>query len=284
MIAKTGIFPVLADFTVKVVIKRMACAMKYFFESIKNIPFWRVILAAVLLFCMAYGSYSALAVYGQPSIQETILIGLNNVTTMLFYVILLLVVSDFGFKNNRPAAKTSHKKYGNALVFALIVCLVFETIYIVSCFLILLLTGGSIKFADMFTDITLNGLEWMSPTPAMVISIFLFFLRFVFLTCLVTAINSRSRKAPYGYAAGFAVCLIDAIAYYHFGLSDPIGVFPFEHSFLESALRLTRDMPLDIIISVLYWFALIATAGFIYDTGIRKNPDKEVRLHESHHF
>jgi len=257
--------------------------MRVFFKNIKNIPLWRVILAVALLFCMAYGSYDNLAVYGQPSIQETILVGLDNVTTMLFYVILMLIVFDFGFKNSRPAAETRQNKYGNALVFALIVCLVFEAIYIVSCFIILLITGGSINFADTFTDITLNGLEWMSPTLAMAISIFLFYLRFVFLTCLVTAINSRSRKAPYGYAAGLAVCLADAIGYFHFSLFDPIGVFPFEHSFLESALRLTRDVPLDIIISVIYWLALIAAAGLIYDAGIRKKTDKEARLNESHH-
>lgn len=237
--------------------------MKRSLEYFKNIPLWRVITAAVLLLGLSFQAYDSLAAsFGHPSFQETILIRLNDVTTFSFYFILLLLIGDLGF-NKDAAAKKENGFFRNISYIALL-CVLFIATYIVFCLLTSLLKGGSVYFSDEWKGIQLFGMEWLSPSLATAASLLLFFLRLVFLACLVYIVNNRAKKTPFGYIGGFAVCLLDGIVYFCFTHGNVIGVFPFEHSYLESVFRITFEPVLDAVISVSYWLALIAAAGLIY--------------------
>ena len=240
--------------------------MKYCFESLKKVPVWRLVLAAVWLLSLTLDSYNALARSTPPSLQGMVLNRLDNVTTLTFFFILLLLVTDLGFAKEGAniAAKPS---YWRQVAYAAFLSLLIIGVYMVFSLFLMLFIGGSISFSNEWNGIEPFGFAEALPWLAMLTVILLFFLRIVFIICLVTAVNSRCRKIPYGFMAGFAVCLIDAIVYFHFRLETAVGVFPFEHNNLESVSRLTPNMAVNIIISVVYWLILIGAAGLVYRSG-----------------
>ena len=239
--------------------------MKYCFESLKRVPVWRLIVAAVWLLGMS------LEVYGRgsnpPSFQEMVLSKLNDVTVFSFFFILLLIITDLGFNKEDNDAKSEVPSFLRQMAYAAFLSMLIIVLYIIFSLAIMLIIGGSVSFSNVWNRIDPFGFEWASPTLAMLIIIPLFFLRLVFLICLVSAVNSRSKKIPYGYAVGFAVCLINAIVYFQFMQSTAGGIFPFEHAYLESVFALSPSILLNIFISVLYWLLFIAAAGLIYRSG-----------------
>lgn len=239
--------------------------MKYCIESLKKVPVWRLIFAAVWLLGMALAAYNGLSYNATPSFQEIVLLRLNDITTYSFFFILLLLIADLGFDREDCGANTVKKpSFWHQMAYAAFVSALIIVVYIIFSLFFMLVIGGNISFYNEWNSIEPFGFEWASPLLAMLIVIPLFFLRLVFLICLVSAVNSRCRQIPYGYAAGFAVCLIDGIIYFHFRLDTAVGIFPFEHAYLESVFGLTNNMPLNFILSVLYWLLLLGAASLIY--------------------
>ena len=246
--------------------------MKYCFESLKKVPVWRLVLAAVWLLSLSLSAYNALARSTLPSLQGMVIFQLNDVTTLTFFFILLLLVTGLGF-TKEGANITGKPSYWRQMAYAAFISLLIIVVYMIFSLFFMLFIGGSISLSNEWNGIEPFGFAEASPWLAMLAVILLFFLRIVFIICLVTAVNSRCRKIPYGYTAGFAVCLIDAIAYFHFCLDTAVGVFPFEHNNLESVSRLTPNMAVNIMISVIYWLLLIGAAGLVYRSGKLKGAD-----------
>lgn len=99
---------------------------------------------------------------------------------------------------------------------------------------------------------------------AALITVLLFFLRFLFMTFLIFLINSICKKMPYGFIGGLAVCLIDRVVYIDFIIIKPLRIFPADYSYIESSLRLTPNAALNVALCVLYWGVLIAAACLVY--------------------
>lgn len=246
--------------------------MKYCIESLKKVPVWRLVLAAVWLLGQSLEYYNALAHRAPPSLQEMMVSKLDNVTTLNFFFIVLLLVPELGFA--KEGADIAEKpSFWRQMAYAAFLSLLIIVVYMILSLFLMLFIGGSVSLSNKWNSMEPFGFAGTPPWLAMLTAILLFFLRIVFIICLISAVNSRCRKIPYGFAAGFAVCLIDAIAYFHFCLETAVGVFPFEHNFIEAVFRLTSNMAANIMISVIYWLILIGAAGLVYRSGKLKGVD-----------
>jgi len=236
--------------------------MKYGFGYIMRMPLWKLLFAAIWILGVSINAYNGLSGGNPPSFQEMMLYRLNDVTAFVFFFILLLLIADKGFKKADDGVTNS--SFWRHIVDAVSLSLIMIILYMIFSLIVMLVIGGTVSFEDTWRRIEPYGFEWSSPTLAVLIITPLFFLRLVFLICLVAAVNGRCRKTPFGYAAGFAVCLISAFVYFQFHMQSAWGIFFFEHAYLESIFALTPNAALDIAISVLYWLLLIGITALIY--------------------
>lgn len=250
--------------------------MRYILKYLKAIPLWRLILAAVLLFGIAVQSHFVQSFWGvQPSFQEFIYENLENSRRLFF--ILLLLVADFGFKHKSHTTSDMQKdSFLSHLGFASLLCISFILLFVILSAVVLTLKGGYLNFVNEWHTVQFSGPEGISPTTAMILSLILFFLRFVFLTRVVFTINSRCRKIAFGYVGGLALFALDGAAG-SILYAYPIGIFPVEHTYLEFVLRRTSNVPLNIFISAMYWIVLIVALSLIYTLLNRQNKHRAER-------
>lgn len=250
-----------------------------FMQTLKRISIWRWLLLVLILFGLSIEFiYSANdLMMGNPSYQELVFSQMGNPTTFICYVLFLLLAADFGFlRGGGEIAQGKTKRLVRSLGFAAAICGMFIALILVVSLLAMLLKSGSLNFSDEWSVEPLFGLEWVSPTLAALITLLLFFLRFLFMAFLIFVINSVCKKMPYGFIGGLAVCLIDGVVYINFGVIKPLGIFPVDYSYIESSLRLTPSAAFDIALCVLYWGALIASVWLVCRLIHRgRKPEKE---------
>ncbi len=210
---------------------------------------------------------------GQPSFQEMTINGFDRIVVLSQYLIILLIVADFGFRKPETP-DTTQDTFARSLAYLAFVCLLYVMLTMALHLLVLLIKHGQIITKDVWNALTLNGLEWVSPSFAMCLSILLFFLRFLFISAVIYAVNKRCKKTPYGYLAGIALYMLEVIVYYNFAPYESTGILPFEHARLEYALNLTTIPALDITISVAYWGVLIAAVWLIDHVASKLNRSK----------
>ncbi len=236
--------------------------MKYIVANLKQVPPWRLIAAAVLLFGFSLESNTYLSYMGgPPSFQEMAVNSFDRIVVFSQYLIFLLVVADFGFRESENAK--AQGSFVRGLGYLAFICLLFVLITMVFHLLVLLIKYGTIAANELWNAMALNGLAWVSPSLAMCLSVLYFFLRFLFVAAVIYAVNNRCTKIPYGFAVGIALFMLEMIVYYNLGPFEPTGILPFEHAYLAYALKLTAIPALDIIISAAYWGVLITAVGLI---------------------
>lgn len=262
--------------------------MKDILYRLKHVRLWRWILASAFLLGLAFDAYSVLSNSGtKPNFYEMLLKQTNDVSTLILYFIFLLIIFDIGYDASLPDTEASHRIVYDFFYIYFLTFLFLLLIIIINIFA-LLLKSGSINFSNSWAaaqslinngvDIPALEVTSLSPISAAAISFLLFFLRFGFINAIVFVINRNCKKRPWGYTGGMVICLTDAVAYFTFNMVKPTGVFPFEHSFIGSALKLTSSIALNIIISVLYWIVLTVLAGSIlYLSGKQKKLRTAVR-------
>lgn len=233
-------------------------------QTLKNISIWRWLLLIIILFGLSIESiyYTNDLIMGNLSYQELVFSHLSEPTTFLFYIFFLLLAADFGFSRGGESAQ-GKAKLGKSLGCSAAICGVFIALILAVSLLSMLLYTGFLSFNEEWSFEPLFGLEWVSPSLAALITVPLFFLRFLFMTFLIFVINSACKKMPYGFIGGLAICLIDGVVYVDFCILKPLGIFPVDYSYIESSLRLTPSAALDIALCVLYWGALIAAACLV---------------------
>ncbi len=237
--------------------------MKYIYENLKQVPPWRLIIAAVLLFGISLESNTFLSYSGgQPTFQEMAVNSFNRIVVFSQYLIFLLIVADFGFKKHDDA-NTARGSFVRGIAYLAFVCLLFVIITMAFNLLVLLIKCGAIATTDIWNAMAQSSLTWISPSLAMGISALFFYLRFLFVAILIYTVNQRCTKIPYGFAAGLAFFMFEMIVCFSLGPFEPTGLFPFEHAYLEYALNLTAIPALDITISIAYWGVLILIVRFI---------------------
>lgn len=253
--------------------------MNYFLFKIKKISLWRFLFAGFFLLGMSLELYMSMSFSGgYPSVQEMVLFRLDVITPLLLYSVFLILVADIGIDcKDNVIAKLRKSHFIRNLGLISFLCLAFIVSIILFNTFAMLLKGRVINLSNEWRALIFYGPKEILPSAAMGLSILFTFLRLVFIAVVVFAINSRCRKLPFGYMGGFAVCLLDAIAHFHLDIQG-LGIFPFEHSSLEFALRGTNNLLLNILISVLYWIILIATVGLIYNYA---NKHKKIRKEDS---
>lgn len=233
--------------------------MKNVSMHLKQVPAWRWIIAAVFLFGFSLEGNTFLSYTGgQPTYQEMSVNSFNRVVVFSQYMILLLIIADFGFKEAKGT-----KSFTRGLAYLALLCLLYIVIIMAFHLLVMLIKHGAIDTRDSWSTMQIRGIEWITPLLAMGLSVLLFWLRFVFISAVVYAVNRRCAKTPYGFAAGIALCLFDIIVYYNFGPYEPMCIFPFEHANLEFTLRMTPYPALNIAISAAYWGVLIAAVSIL---------------------
>ena len=236
-------------------------------QILRKISIWRWLLLILILFGMSIQSIYCTndLMMGNLSYQELIFSHMGNLTTFLCYVFFLLLAADFGFtRGSVENVQGNTKRLRRSLGLSAAICGVYIALILVVSLLALLLKSGSLNFSNEWSFEPLLGLEWVSPSLAALITLLLFFLRFLFMTFLIFVINSKCNKMPYGFIGGLAVCLIDGVVYVSFNILKPLGILLVDYSYIESSLRLTPNAALDIALCVLYWGALIMAACLVY--------------------
>ena len=248
-------------------------------QTLKRISIWRWLLLGLILYGISFESIYITndLMMGNPSFQELVFSQMADPITFRYYIIFLLLVADFGFtRGGSELAQGKARRPGRSLRFAAAICGIFVAFILIVSLLAMLLRCGSLNFGDEWSAKPLFGLEWVSPSLAALITVPLFFLRFLFLAFLIFVINSACKKMPYGFIGGLAVCLTDGVVYNDFNIMKPLGFLPVDYSYIESSLRLTPSVELDIALCVLYWGALIAAACVVYRFMHRgRKPEKE---------
>jgi len=108
-----------------------------------------------------------------------------------------------------------------------------------------------------------------------------FYCKFTFITIIMFIINKNCKRLPLGYLGGLSICLIDAIAYYNFWIENSVGVFLFEHAYLESAMCYSPSILINIIINLAYWILLLLIVGIIIKLTNKKVIKEEVYQNET---
>lgn len=249
---------------------------------IKNISKWRWVILAVLLFGSASEGLYFLS-YGNvvpPSIFEVIITQTNTEITFTLMLIFLLISGDISYGSQTQGKLMKLSPAGKALYFlrtAVVVSLLFFGILVVmSIIASFLYTGFTLDFINRWKTVR-DIPHIFTPFLAVGISLMLVFFRFLFLALIIQAINSKS-KHPLGFIGAIVVCLIEAFVYFNLRIVDSTGLLPFEHSYLDSVIKLSPDVHMNIIYSVLYWLLLIIAllAIMIFINRTPKNKIKAV--------
>ena len=228
---------------------------------IKSIPKWRWFAVVVLLFGSACEGFYYLS-YGSvvpPSLYELIITQTNTEITFKLMLIFLLITGDcsFGAQSKETLMKlTPIRKAFRFLRTAVIASLIFFGILVVMSIIVSFLsTGFTLDFTNRWK--TVGGIPHiLTPIIAMSVSLLLVLFRFIFFALIIQAINVKS-KHPLGFIGVITVCLIEAMVYFDLRIEEPTGILPFEHSYLESVIKLSPNIYMNIVYSAIYWLLLI---------------------------
>ena len=234
----------------------------------KKIQRWRWVLAIILIFGASFDAYTSLASSAaKPSFYEIVLIHTDDPVIFIQFFIFLLLIADFGFNkgSNEDSSLTGNfKKTSSSFVYSFIISVIFVFIFIICAVLTTLLIGGDINLSNKWQIMQYVNLPWIRPFQATVLSIVFFILKLTFYCMIVFLINRICKKHPFGFVGGIVLCFIDSIAFFDLLIAEnPIWIFPFEYSFLESLLTHTSSMVINILISISYWISLYMVIGTI---------------------
>lgn len=233
-------------------------------SALKQIPTWRWIFVFILIIGISYQVYSNTS----PTFFELLLVNINDPSPIILYLIFLLLIADYGYKREEKEKLsdlniTLKYIYHNYL-FSALISIVFLVLLIAGDFITLLFNARLNFSNEWLTMEPLFRAEWLKPLTATIILIPLFFFEFMFITMVIFTVNILSKQLPFGYLGGFAICLINAIAYHNLQAIEILRwILPFGYSCLESVLNHTKDIFMNIIISILYWLVLILVIGLI---------------------
>ncbi len=236
--------------------------MNSLFASFKKIPLWRYITAGVLLLGLCYeSSYFYADANIQSTYQDMLLSTSSSVFNLNF--VFLLIIADLGFRSHKTEKPDQpFQSFRSHIGFAFVLCLLF-VLWLAACtFFAMLFNTGTVTFSDTLTNNSLYGLEWINASFAAAANLVLVSLSLLFCAAVVFTINSRSKNKPLGYLGVLAISILDVTVFTLFDYQT--GFFPAEYENVRTALRVTQNVPLSIVISVLYWLVLIAVTGLIY--------------------
>lgn len=243
--------------------------MKFFKNSLVKIPLWRYITVGILLIGLSISTVKNNVDENVfLSLQETLLSTTGAVFNL--YFILLLLIADLGFDYQKAdAQKHTFHPFRSRIGFASALCLLFVLWLAVCNFFALFLKTGTITFSNTLINTPLYELENINASFAAIFNLVLIYLYFVFISTIVFTINCHCKERPLGYLGVLTISVLHVIVYTFF--SFPLGFFPTEYASVGSALLVTPSIPLNIVISVLYWLVLIAATGLIYHIVNKRN-------------
>ncbi len=170
-------------------------------QILRKISIWRWLLLILILFGMSIQSIYCTndLMMGNLSYPELVFSHLGDPTTFLCYIFFLLLAAEFGFTcGDGESEQGKTKRLGSSLGLAATICGVYIALILIVSLLAMLLKCGFLNFSNEWNIGPLFGLGWVSPSLAALITVLLFFLRFLFMTFLIfvrTAFAKRYHTA-----------------------------------------------------------------------------------------